>query len=124
MKKMIESDADAFFWGGNDKDHKYTVAVTDFVLYVCMVEGIDTTKGQEISYNCSSLDCHIKQASQNYYGSYSVKPSTYKFGFSTQSSETAGTATSQQLPPTVFRTTKWMKCYIMENYTAITQLNP
>jgi len=101
---MVELDAAAKFYGAAAAD-SYRITVTDFVLYVCMVEGVDTAKGEEISFNCSSVDCHVKPAISDFYGTYTVKPSTYKFGFATKSSETAGTATSQQLPPTIFRTT-------------------
>jgi len=104
MKKMVESDTAANFYGAAAAD-SYRIKVTSFVLYVCMVEGIETRRGEEISFNCSSVDCHVKTAISDFYGTYTVKPSTYKFGFATQSSETAGTATSQQLPPTIFRTT-------------------
>jgi len=104
MKKMIESDDNANYYNAA-ADDSYRINISEFVLYLCMVEGVDTAKGEEISFNCSSVDCHVKPAISDFYGTYTVKPSTYKFAFATQSSQTPGTVERQKLPPTIFRAT-------------------
>jgi len=84
-KQRMLKGTTTFFYNSTTADNNYTINIKDFVMYLCLEETTELPKG-EIAYDCISSEVYMGTADQNFFKSYTVKPSTIRAGMAVQSS--------------------------------------
>jgi len=104
-KQRMLKGTTAYYWAHATPANNYTINIKDFVMYLCLEETTELTKG-EIAYDCISSEVYMGSAIQNFFKSYTVKPSTIRAGMAVQSSLSGNGlpgCLGGVVPPTIFK---------------------